>query len=1130
MTNLARHPLMPAAVCLALAALLAVPTTGHAANLPDAAEKAFAKLKTYDYTQPRRPLNELELFIPRASGDPKLKRLVADRLAAVLADPKATHAGKLFACAQMPVVGTDAHVPVLAAMLGDAKTVGMARRALAGIRGEASGKVLLAALGKLKGGALVGLIHSLGDRRDAKATSALAGLLTAGQPKVAAAAARALGEIGTVEAGKALSGQSAKPWAADAMLRCAERLTAEKNTEAAEGIYRNLSQPPRPMRVRLAGMWGLARVGGEKALPSVLGALTGKDAVLQAHAVRMIKQIRGPGVAAALAAKLPALEPKWQALVIDVIAERGDRSAAGAVARLIDAKDEAVRAAAVRAMGKLGDASSVTRLLALAAAGKAPVQAAARGALARMTGPGVDKALLSAAGKGKPAVRAEAMAALAARHAAGADAVLVAAAGEADPRVRAAALEALAEVGGAESYAKLVGLLVSAAEKAGAPAAEKAVLAVGGRLGDQARRARPVVAALPKAPAKARGSLLRVLGICGGADALKAVRAHLASADRSVADAAIRALVAWADQAAAPDLLKLAKDAKSPVHRSLALRGYLRLARLAKDNQARLAMLQRVRQIATTTAAKRMLLSGLGASADPGAMEVASTFLDDPAVHAEAAMAMLTLGKALLSTDRAAVRGAMAKLAKAAKDKDVAEQAEQLLAQALKPPKGGVVLTAAQRRALTPDRKRSDAQKKVLAKRAAKGYHLACYLDCGPDTTDGAKGGPILRFVPGRRWYWPGAPVRLGTAAFDAKAVTFEATGLKPKKSYQLGLTWWDYDGNGRAQSVWAHVIGASSARQLMPKTALPAGRRKPGEKTIPLPRGLTAGGKMRIVVRADGLSNAVVSELWLWEADADSAAPTPATSPKPAAGAKTPAKPAPRTQVPTPKDLKATNVLIVTGIDYPGHKWKLTTPVLVKAIAMDKRLRVYVVEDPGALASEKLHLYKVVVHHWMNWKKPDPGPAARENLKKFVAGGKGMVMVHFACGAFQGWPQFGKLAGRAWNPKLRGHDPHRTFTVNIVDAKHPITAGLKPFKTTDELYTCLDGKTPIKVIANAKSIVDGKLYPMAFVLNYGKGRVFHSPLGHDVRAFASEGVQELFRRGTAWAAGLKPTVVKTIR
>ena len=48
----------------------------------------------------------------------------------------------------------------------------------------------------------------------------------------------------------------------------------------------------------------------------------------------------------------------------------------------------------------------------------------------------------------------------------------------------------------------------------------------------------------------------------------------------------------------------------------------------------------------------------------------------------------------------------------------------------------------------------------------------------------------------------------------------------------------------------------------------------------------------------------------------------------------------------------KTKNVLIVTGIDYPGHKWKLTTPVLQNAISQDPRLIVTVTEKPSFLAS----------------------------------------------------------------------------------------------------------------------------------------------------------------------------------
>jgi type 1 glutamine amidotransferase len=214
--------------------------------------------------------------------------------------------------------------------------------------------------------------------------------------------------------------------------------------------------------------------------------------------------------------------------------------------------------------------------------------------------------------------------------------------------------------------------------------------------------------------------------------------------------------------------------------------------------------------------------------------------------------------------------------------------------------------------------------------------------------------------------------------------------------------------------------------------------------------------------------------------------------------------------------------VLVVTGQDYPGHEWRKTAPVLSAALAADPRLHVTVTEDPGALAAS-LDAYDVVVLHFMNWEQPDPGPTARANLERFVAQGKGLCLVHFACGAFQAWPEFRNLAGRVWDPKLRGHDPHGKFRVDIAPAAHAVTEGLEPFETTDELYTCLVGDRPIEVLATARSVVDGKDYPMAFAFAYGQGRVFHSPLGHDVPALARPAVGELFRRGCAWAAGLSP-------
>ena len=223
------------------------------------------------------------------------------------------------------------------------------------------------------------------------------------------------------------------------------------------------------------------------------------------------------------------------------------------------------------------------------------------------------------------------------------------------------------------------------------------------------------------------------------------------------------------------------------------------------------------------------------------------------------------------------------------------------------------------------------------------------------------------------------------------------------------------------------------------------------------------------------------------------------------------------------PPDNKV-RVLLVTGIDYPGHKWRETTPVLVDALQKDARLEVRVVQDPQFLDSAAIGSYDAIVLHFMNWKVPGPGEAARANLRRFVEGGKGLVLVHFACGAWQEWPEFREIVGRVYDPKARGHDPRGLFRVDVVNHEHPITRDwVDSFETDDELYTCLTGDAPITVLATARSKVDGLDYPIAFTAAPGKGRVFHCVLGHDAKALSMPPVGELFRRATAWAAGQPP-------
>jgi len=211
--------------------------------------------------------------------------------------------------------------------------------------------------------------------------------------------------------------------------------------------------------------------------------------------------------------------------------------------------------------------------------------------------------------------------------------------------------------------------------------------------------------------------------------------------------------------------------------------------------------------------------------------------------------------------------------------------------------------------------------------------------------------------------------------------------------------------------------------------------------------------------------------------------------------------------------------VLIVTGNDYPGHKWRETTPMVRQALeAAPGRFAVRVVEDPEIMATRLADRYDVVVLHFCNWETPSPSRAALDGLAGFVRQGGGLVALHFACGAFLDWPEYEKLIGRVWD-QSKTHDPYGTFTVNV-KKEHPITRGLADFETSDELYFCLKGAPAIEVLLTARSTMTKQDEPMGFTLPYGRGRVFHTPLGHDVKSFAAPGVARLLQNACAWAAG----------
>lgn len=174
----------------------------------------------------------------------------------------------------------------------------------------------------------------------------------------------------------------------------------------------------------------------------------------------------------------------------------------------------------------------------------------------------------------------------------------------------------------------------------------------------------------------------------------------------------------------------------------------------------------------------------------------------------------------------------------------------------------------------------------------------------------------------------------------------------------------------------------------------------------------------------------------------------------------------------------------------------------------------------------------------------------------EYVKSGGGLVIVHAANNAFGDWDAYNEIIGlggwggrsEATGPYLylsedgrvvrdtsqgRGghHGPRHPFSLIVRDDSHPVTKGMPGqwLHAKDELYDLLRGPANnLNVLATAYADKakggSGRHEPMIFTVEYGKGRVFHTPMGHDVEAQECVGFIVTLQRGAEWAATGKVT------
>lgn len=619
-----------------------------------------------------------------------------DKLTAVLKSD-APQKEKVDACRQLAVIGTKDAIAPLAALLGDEKLSHMARYGLEPIPDPAVDDALRDALGKLKGRPLIGVITSVGVRRDAKAVAALTKMLQDTDTEVAQAAARAMGKIGNSAAAKAL--QSALPKApaanqlalCEGLFRCAEALAAENQRGEAIAIYDQLLTLKAPHQVRTGALRGAILARQKDGLPLLQKHLRSSDYILFSAAVRTSYELPGAEVTKALTAVLnpPTGVPEDnQILVIQALGKRADAAALPSLFALARSGAKSVRLAAIRALPEIGDASAVPVLVELLGDTDREISQASQEGLAALPGREADSAVMAMLNSSEIGRRLTALELIGRRRMVTSIPALLKTAGDADPKVHPAALRRLGDLGGPAELPALLNLLMQLKEPQDLDAAEQALSNICVKADNPQSYTEKLTGLLLQAQPAQKSTLLRVLSTIGGTNALKAVRAAVNDSNTEVRAAAIRALAGWKTADAAPDLLALAKTADNPNDKTLCLRGYIGLAahpELPADQ--RLSMCREAAGLIQRTDEKKLLLSALGGIDLPGALELIVPHLDDAATREEAGTALVAIAEKLLKGDNASTLAPkliepLGKAAQATSNAELAKQAKALLKQA----------------------------------------------------------------------------------------------------------------------------------------------------------------------------------------------------------------------------------------------------------------------------------------------------------------------------------------------------------------------------------------------------------------------------------------------------------------
>lgn len=565
----------------------------------------------------------------------------------------AANAQKAMACKNLAIYGSDAAVPELSKLLPDPQLSSWARIALEAIPGEASNKALRDAAGSLQGDLLIGVINSIGIRRDVDAVELMTTQLANDDAATASAAAIALGRIGNEECTKQLraalatSTKDVRSAVAEGCVLCAERLLAADDAATAVAIYDELRNADLPMQRIIEGTRGAILARGDDGIPLLMEAFQSDNKKMFQLALGTVRDFPGSAVDKALATEMMKAPPQKAALIVQAMADRSETVDRAVVLKAAETGDTAVRLSAINALQRVGNSLCLPTLLDIAVGDDQELAAAAQETLAVLPGRSVDGEigvlLPTAAGQRERLL----LKLIGQRRVVGETSTVESALENSDDAaIRSAALVALGEIVTLKKLPVLISQAIKPSHPEDAAIAQKALKAASVRMPDKEACAALLTDSMKRAPSAAKLVLLEILYSVGGKTALQTLAASAVDRDVQLQDASSRLLGKWNGIEAAPVLLNLATKAPSEKFRVRALRGYIGIARkFTMPNKQRAEMCQSAINATRRPTEHRLALDVLKLHPSPAGLQVAVAMTKRPELKSDASAAVLVIAQ-----------------------------------------------------------------------------------------------------------------------------------------------------------------------------------------------------------------------------------------------------------------------------------------------------------------------------------------------------------------------------------------------------------------------------------------------------------------------------------------------------